>query len=637
MTKSWDIKLNNIQYVFGASPGIQLGAALTEPAQPSQVGNIVIASLHGGVGRAQEDGVLRYKQARKANLTIPGEMTAGYEAQTVSFGAVDNTLPLASTYHYPSMSYSSISGRCYITYGQKIAYFTPANPAGGVTAVTISGAIPATAYFSGSAFEYNNELVFGLATAARAPKASGVVDQYSTPGTITISTTEQISYGASARGRAFWLEGKVAPDDLSATLRWAPMILGATFKGGAPYVEYPETGEGILLGKPNMGWLSMVGSSLVMFRNDGVIVAADETGMLSIVGQIPLSNTDYFFGKHATVYQDGLLVPSMQGLWTFDLQTLTLRPASPNYIQGESDQRFRGFATAVGAAGPYAFAAFQQGILSDGSTSSTAQLVRYADKLAVHDLVATAAGEIITDFLPFYDQVTRMMFLYYLVWDTADDVIALRYLPLRLPSDEGTNSALITTSAEVDLSPISGASPAANMTKLWVQLRGRLTAGSAVSPVVSFTGFTIDGNAITLADVTADGAFVVPIGGTVANRLGRELTAGTIALEGAAADTVLEFPLVADFIWVPGSQDACSLKLLVSGEVNGNVASLWQQSGWSAAQALLDLRGTIVTLDFPEGTSWTVFVEAVVIENITAPDGAGQSARVATVQIRRLS
>jgi hypothetical protein len=333
-----------------------------------------------------------------------------------------------------------------------------------------------------------------------------------------------------------------------------------------------------------------------------------------------------------------LLTPAKSGLWSFDLLSFTMRPAAPNYIQGESIERLRGEVTAVGASGPYGFVAQRQVSAASAITSVGYEVVRYDDRISVHDMIpTTSTNEVIVDYFPFYDTTTRRTLLYYLVHNESTDSIIVRYKPLRLPNDQHVAGTGLSTASIVNLSNMAGPTPAANMTKVWNQIRGDWYKGSSGSAVLGFTGFKIDGSAVTLGSVSTSGPFSIDFTGTAANRLGRELTAGVVTLTNPVYDTRVDFPLTLDFVWVPSTQDALTIKVLVSAEVTGRVASLWRRAPWAQAKVLLALRNTVTTLIFPEGDSWTVFVEGVSIGDIKEPDGAGQRAREATVQMRRLA
>ena len=638
---SWDFKLGDIPCIGATKQSVVLGAALTEPGQPSEVGTIVIASFHGGVGRGINDGILRYAEARGADCSTPGEVTPLYVPVSVGNWTPS---PVPSVMR-PTFAYGNgATGQAYVIAGQEVRSFVPETPGGGLTAVTKAGvAWPTDSEYSGSVFQYENELIFGVIStaAATSQKPAGHAKiALGTPGTITLNSTagDEISYGVSSRNRCFWVE-----EDHG--LRWAPGIAGATFKGGGTFKEYPTTGPGIELGLPRLSWLTMVGSSLLLHRNDGVILGANEEGKFSIAGQLPIMGTDVHFGRRTPNYHDGVLIPSKQGLYSFDLKSITLRPASLNYIQGQTDERLRGEPTAVGASGPYAYIALRQ-VSSAGVVTGTGFLiVRYSNMMAVHDLLEEgSANEIITDFLPYYDRALRQMVLYYIVFNESTNVVTLKYIRLRQPNDQVTSDVNVDT-IEVDLADLAGPQPSSNMTKVWTQIRGNFDKGSGASAALAFTGFTLDGNAVTIASVSDTGPFAKPITATPNSRLAaRELTAGTLTVTNAAHDTKINLPIMIDYIWQPGSQDAVTLKVLVSGELEGRVAASWRGGiggggPWDTTKELLDMRGTFVELQWPEEgtTPWNVFVENVVIDNDQPLDGSGQTARVATVQVRRLS
>ena len=637
MVKDWDFKLGDLPLVSpDGGTAIKLGAALNEPARPSEVGSIVIASFHGGIGRGFADGILRYSSSVDADLSIPGEFGPRFSIVTVGSAFAGSCVATRPTFGYGNGG----QGRVYVIAGQTLRTFDPGNPGAGLATPTQAGdAFPADSEYSGSTFQYNSELVFGgiknSATERGKPAFHAVADLGGAT-TVTREDTLAISYGASTRGRCFWV-------DIDTGLRWAPMVNGATFNGAAPFVKFPATGNGQELGHPRVTWLSMLGSALLIFKADGVIIGANEQGLLREAGRLPPGGLDYHFGRRAAAFHDGMLISGNMGLWSFDLRTLTLRPASPNYIQGVPDARLRGTVSAVGAAGPYAYAAVRQG---STPTSTGFEIVRYQDRMSVHDLIPeTSDNEVITDFLPYYDTGTGQTLLYYLVWNESTNNVTVKYRPLRLPSDYGSGLTVAATNS-VTIPVLSGPQPAANMTKLFAQVRGYFDKGSGASAQLAFSDWMIDSAEVSLASVTATGPFSRSFTASPSSRLlGREITAGTVVITNAAYDTALHMPLTIDFTWAPGFDDAIYARALVSSEVLGNAGGIRRRAPTAAAIVLLALRNTVTTLTFPGGgtnganTSWTVLIEDVQIDDRPQEQNisGGAPVRIATIQMRRVA
>lgn len=647
---SWDVKINDEPYMLGGAPGIILGAALNEPARPTEVGSVVIATLHAGIGRSMENGILRYKEARNADLTIPGEFLPGYQATTVgSFTATGLVLSRPAFGYVPSED----GNRVFVTGGKICQTFDPEAPVSGLTnllgavgsghdGAALSTMINTNAEFSGASFAVGGssasgdaQLVFGVirndATHLYEPSAH----LWARPGSAGIFLgTELIAYGAAGRNRAFY-------STLSGTtigLRWLPFVPGQTLDANT--TKFPASGV-ISLGQPHVSWFSMIGKALMMFRSDGAIIGADETGAISVAGQTTLNGIDPHFARKAMVYQDGVLLGGRNGLWSFDPHSLTLRPAGPNYVQNISEERLRGEVTAVGSAGPYAFVAVRRVSATGVVTSRGYSYIKYSNMIATHDLIPeTSANEVIVDFLPYYDHSLRHTALYYLVFNESTLVVTVKRLEMILPTDQTSlTDTGLAASAEVDLAPIDGPNPAANMTKLWLQVRGRFNKGAG-GATLKFEDFEIDGDTVSIADVTTDGTFAVPITAvslSEANLLGRTLTQGTLTINTPTHDSSLPLPLIFDYVWVPDTSDRITFNLLTGSETSSNNASTWVRSGWDIIQTLRALENTIVTVDFPSGDSWRVLVEAVESKEMATVDSSGHSDAAVTVQVRRLT
>jgi len=256
---SWDIKINGQQYMFAeGAPGISLGGALSEPARPTQVDSVVVATFHAGIGRSMEGGVLRYKEARNADLTIPGEFLPGYQATTVgSFTATGLELARPSFGYVPSED----GNRVFVTGGKICQSFDPENPIGGLTNLLLlsSAALSTTmhtdAEFSGAIFGVGGssakddaQVIFGVIRNDADHFYEPSEHMWVRPGSGGFTKgTEKIAYGAAGRNRAFW-------STLSGTtvgLRWMPFVPAMTLDANTN--KFPASGV-ISLGQPHVSW-----------------------------------------------------------------------------------------------------------------------------------------------------------------------------------------------------------------------------------------------------------------------------------------------------------------------------------------------------------------------------------------------
>lgn len=623
--RTYDIKIGDLALMFpeGEQRGIELGVAPAEPGSNGQVDSVVITSFHGGIGRTLDDGIMRYKEGTNIDATVPGML-----GPTYADVAVGNFTDTDRTRHLPVFMQSFAGSVFYVVSGRTIKRILPAAASPTLDTVTITGAFGAGEELTGSGFQYNADTIMGVATTGFVGSSYLIGSGTS----FTRDTGKGINAGASTRARSFWTEGA------SVALYWAPMISGATFDGGGSFREFGpiHLGDG-----DSVNWLSMLGTQLVIFRADGSIYGADETGLISLAGKTPASDfpENLTFGRRAQMYLDSLLIPSVTGLWAFDPQSLTTRAVGPNFVQNTGAEALRGEVTGIGAMGPYAFVGQR---IPGGTNGKVRQIVRTGTLTAVHDIIgALGSNEIATDFLVHYVPSERRFRLYYTVFNTSTEQVTVYYRPLRTPTDQFSSSTGLNSTGTLKLSKLAGQNASLGMTKLWVQVRGHFEKGSGASAKLRFSNVTIDGQTVAVADVTASGPFAQPItaSGNESRLVGREMDSCDIALIDPGYDTRVECPLIFDYIWVPDTKDAITLNVVIGSETSGRVASSWLRNAKEATDALLALRGTVTTVTFPDAaadaTPWNVLVQDVQIVTAGEPQ-PGSYDRIAKVICRRL-
>lgn len=626
--RSWDVKLGSIPLNFPiGQAGLTLGVAQKEPGTPGQLGQAVVGSFHGGVGRDMDDGLGRYGEAVGANTTIPGLLLPEAFKATV-----DSFVATGVTSMRPALGYQTGSVM-FIIAGQDIYTFDPTAETPAITQMTVnvSGGWAAGEEFSGSVFKFNNRMIFGVVNNGQATRYGWCLTDGTGDVTVVATGGEEVSHGASARGKAFWLRS-------NNQLVWAIQSAAATFPGT------PHGPQVINNSPPDITWVAMIGTAVILLTSGGEILGADETALWALAGFTGDAPLDLNFGHHPKFWQDVLLIPSITGLWSYTGQTLLTRAIGGNYIQTTNVERLRGSAVSAAAAGPYGYVA--QRVPGAEDHTRIYRLVRYQDQFAFHDFLEEQDTNVVAaDMMTFFVQAIDQTRLYYLEHNESNDTVTLMYRNLRLPSDSGFNDFLNTMDSTVDLLKLTGQDASQSMTKMWLQVRGHFETGTphdvAFPPSLSFEGVTVDGQTVTIASVTTSGPFAVPIvGSSAGNVLGRELSACTVKLNNPDHDTILHLPLVFDYIWVPSDTDRVTLVVTVGSDVVGNVVSLRQNSSRDLRDDLAALNSTVTTLEFYDdehgATPWDVLVEDVKINDVPETEGVGQIDRVATIILRRL-
>lgn len=643
--KSWDIKIAGEPYVFGGSPGITLGKAPTEPGNDGQIDTVVIESLHGGIGHPQPNGVLRYKEARYADLSAPRFMLPRYEildggsSSDASAGVV---YPRFS--HFPNETVVHI-----ISGGMR----WQVNAESGLLSDATAGS------FDGSGFYYNANPVFGGSTSGIicATGSRNIVYFIKHANILTYAPRSAEAFRTEHTGTSFIPGPPVSPPDPPNDDLEIYDIQGYGFDENFPsrYSEFPQEATALVpdpggIYLDGVSWMTMIGPMVVVFTNQGEILGANESGVFTVAGRLPEMPGFTRTGVGAAPWQDGLLVPSGAGLFYFNPTTLELRRWGLNFIQTEVEERLSGAITGVGSSGDYAFVGVNT---PDGARAY--MIVPYEKMIGVHDITpaVSAANVIITDFFVSTIPDDQTTLLLYIEYNTVTHAFTVKRTLLNLPSD-GYNEDLaaggypgLAPSAEVDIYPMAGPDQTGSMTKRWMAMRGQWDKGSGDARLV-FSDMTVDGSAIADVSIDADGGFAIPFTDAESEHslLGRNI-GFTIKLVNPTHDTKLIFPLMLDFEWAPDTTDAMQINVLVSGEVKGNVASEWMQGPWGTTEHLLSLQGQTVEIELPyagtqpggfdETTVWNCLVRKVVIDDTPGPDGHGPRARVAKIDIRRIS
>lgn len=651
--KSWDIKIAGEQYVFGGVPGLTLGKAPIEPGNDGQIDTVVIESLHGGIGHPQKNGVMRYKEARNADLTAPRFMLPRYTITTP--GSVTST---DSTGILPRFSHWENQLKTFLISGGKHWEF---NEVTGALTSAVSG------NFDTGGFYYLGLPVFSGASSGFVwgTGSRGIVYFIKNSNILTYAPQSAEAFRTEHTGTSFIPGPPVRPPDPPNPPLEVYDIPGFGFDENFPsrYSEFPQEPTdsvpdpgGVYI--ENVSWMTMIGHMLVIFTYSGSIIAANESGIFSTAARLPqMPNTGFnmHVGVGSAPWQNGLLVPSPAGLFYFNPVNLELRRWGLNFIQSETEARLTGEVTGVGSSGDYAFVAVQT------PTGARAyEIMPYDRMVAVHDITPAVSGPniVITDFFisttatvgtasGTFTPGTGATYLFYIEFNTSTFTSTIKRLNLHIPSDDYMSDTGLTTSAECDLYPMSGPDPAANMTKRWMAIRGRWEKGSG-NAQLQFSSIAVDGIPITDRTVSDDGAFSIQLTDSESESalLGRDL-GFTIKLVNPTHDTKLIFPLMMDFEWAPDTTDAMQVQVLVSGEVKGNVAAHWEQGPWGTTEHLLSLQGQIVEVVLPyasnqpggfdEYTTWQCLIQKVAIVDTPAPDGHGPIARSAKLAIRRIS
>jgi hypothetical protein len=469
--------------------------------------------------------------------------------------------------------------------------------------------------------------------------------------TLTLDTAKAVSFGAAQRGRLFWTQNQGNGNTL---VYWAPAVAPAVNFEGVGFTKYGP----IYTDNIRSTWVTLWGGTLFIAREDGSVLGTDETGFLGLAMPAPVRRSSSpdspmlagSFGRNAAPYLDMLLLPAIDTVWGFSPHTLAIRTLDPSSVQATDDAFTQSMFLATASAGTHAFV----GGLTTAATGGVGRIYRLVYESGA--IVAHAFGA------DFAANVRVVSLLTCMRFDSDRDPTLYLYSL----TDDGTNVKLYRNTIRTDVNPTSvhptptvsdpvylalpvhsGDDSQQNISKLFLQVRGRVALPAGGTPKLAFVA-SVDGNSVTIADVTTDGEFAQPITSTTpATRIGRSFFLG-LNLHGTNVGKTLFFPVSVDFLWVPSQHDLITLTVLAAGDTVTRHGGTWTRtSAKDAVDKLMALRNTITTAEFPEGTAgasavtgtvtWSLFVQNVIVEKKTGEvSGAGANQYAVILTCRKL-
>jgi hypothetical protein len=469
----------------------------------------------------------------------------------------------------------------------------------------------------------NNAYLILIGAAIKPAAAPGAMSA-----TLVNAAATAMSFGAASRGRVFWTRNK-GPSPME--VYWAPQQ-AVDFEA----VGFTKYGP-ILTDVIRSTWVSLWGGTLFIPREDGSVLGTDETGFVGLAMPAPMRRDDSTsnpmlsttFGRGATPYLDALLLPSVDTVWGLNPHTLAAKQYDPAALQNTDADFMRSIFLSCTAAGAHGFIGGLTLLNADGTGSYMGRIYRLVpigDTITAHAFgVDFGVGErVISMFstIRFDSDRDPTTYLYALT-DDGTSVRLYRYTLRTDVNPAGAHPApAVADPATVTLTYHSGDEMQRNMSKLFLQVRGRVLLPTGGTPKVTFLYPMVDENPVTIADVTTSGEFSTPITYTTtpANRIGRSIKFA-LRLHGTSIGKALYLPLSIDFLWVPAQHDLLTITVLASAETVSKLGGLWNRySAKDTVDRLMALRNTIITAEFPAGSTgatttgtvaWSLFVQNV--------------------------
>lgn len=642
MVKSYDVLIDGEPYQF-AGEGITFGDSLLDPAPISQLGSAIVENVADGIGPklSRNNG---YYDIHRLIPTVEGQLIFPPMAQ------VGAEFPLSGSIDYtPGIFHHTCPAGQYIALGSRIYRMNLVDFAALTYTLVASSeatAIHANARYTGGAFVWRDRIYFGIENALNG-QAIGYawIDFVADDdlATVVLDTDKGFSYAASNRGRLFIAQNQASPNHTK--LKWSPdMATDFTDAGFDLYGDNTTTGGTFVYGiegRPRVTWVLMIGSAALFFRADGSVLASDEGGFIGIASPRSqssgaLDNTQGFGAVH---YLDGAAYNVFAGgPHHINPVNLLTRSLSPGNVQDVTIEVQDVDVNSLYAVGEHLLMAGDN-YLYDILWSTNIPVVHKLMNLKT--LAANA------NYVP-GSMTQQGGILCVTMFNSVSSRFQQFHLEL-LPSLRVSTEVYAGSAVQGWLEPgiMVGPERASHMTKLWLQVRGTYYTRVNASNTLSFTtGLVDETKAVSVASVASVGPFAAAItGAPQTNRLGRTLSFRlNMNVQGFTGfNERLYFPLAADFLWAPTTDDKLILKLLCTSEQNSRAGGiLTRRSARFVADALNAKSRTIITVKFSDGSptpaEWTMYVEQVEVQRATqAEAGYATDSYVATLLCRRLS
>ncbi len=654
--RGWDVLIAGEPYNFGphgVGGGISLGSAEDVGVQNASLGTIIMPSFHHGYGQEVVGNPQQAFTVHNLDTSIPAHIfLSGFNT---SYGPITAAFPVAKQKYFGSLHYDDESDHILLVSERKLARINAGT--GVITEATLRGgdtALSGTQAFRGGLFKWFQHWIAGIADdvtygVTLHDRSVGfafwdvATDIYDTE----IGHDEDHSFGDSNRGRAVYafnsgLNGQANEIDftLSIDKRFGDAAGGFTKHG--PFQE---------LGIPRLGWVKMVGSTLLIMRENGSILSVDEsTGGLALVAENLYAQVgaDTSFGWHPKSYLGGLVFPGFGQIWSLDLNSLSITNITPNKVQnavafpvpdwpeeGEHAVAVRGdeiWIVSTAATDKSKLVIVRGKHYKDGfhyqtwaSTDPVSGIDALEDKLIMDAIIVKNSKAASNDGL-------------WILWRpttgaNTDDAWLTKFdLPATDWSAKPELGAVVLAGvAKLTGSRYGGDGNAAGALKRFIQFRGFFHRGAANQHNVG--AIIDDGAPISLTTDAADGVVALDFPATSAS-VGRDIQVtyqrdqNDLSAVGYAV-----MPWAFDFLWIPEESDSFTIRIFASNDYQEI-----RKSARDIFDELDALRHTIVTLKFPHDITWSVFITSVSTSTITALPGqvSGEESMLVTVSGRRL-
>lgn len=332
MPKSYDIRIGNDTFNFGAKGGISIGNARREPSWKGRVNTVLVETLHHGAGRILATDPFVYRDtngqtlgadASQFGFIMPGGDLSELTETTPGDFDLSATIPSG----LGAAVFLDADDLIVVAVGDKIFKIDPADDS--VTLIHQLAGDLAGLFFTGSVAFWGGQFILGICDSSYAAQGS-----FTYPDLSNITDAVYfVSHIASTSQGLFWIANRADgsnPPQMYWTDRtdelWASFT-APDFLFGPFFLEIPTleiTGMGV------------AGLFPIFASADKQLWGFDPTEVFTPLTPLTRNPRDHGFGKNLPYVGNYLLAPHDNGILRFDPRNLTSLDLTPGNHQGSS-------------------------------------------------------------------------------------------------------------------------------------------------------------------------------------------------------------------------------------------------------------------------------------------------------------
>ncbi len=401
------------------------------------------------------------------------------------------------------------------------------------------------------------------------------------------------------------------------------------------------------------------GPHLFIFKRSGAVLALDEGEVLSPIITAPQQFVSDSFGFNTAQYLSFLAIPAKTRIIRFDPNTLEQVNMSPSSVQGFlSAEGGTALPGGIIAAAPTRLSneiwAITQG--HAGESIAISRGVAFKDGFFWTNQTVYSGGGAAVGGSIFEQSSQQNVFEFGIFQDDAFQtseaafagevlIVAARgagqtageiYAHPLYGEGFARQPSLLAANSNYISSRVSPDGVAAGLSVLPTQVR--IWGDKGDVSIMSVTIYSDEGSVQLVGLMGDKGPATFPVPEFLTPRIGRTFRIGIVGAGNLGSTTRIDFPIAIDYEFVPSTKDNFTLRLTATSEQMTNTGGEWiRDSGRAIVDRLLALEGSTTTIEFTDGTQWSVLVQKVASVIIKKEEPRTNSPTwLVTVDCRRL-